>query len=369
MRFFPIALLGACLLGAAFFAAANDGSAPSHRILVKVDSRNITQTDFDDMGEVMFRLFYPDRKLNEITPQELAELNPLALKELVIIHLVEGETETLNTDKDGRNNVRVTSAEVARYLRNTHLDRLPNNRMASRYARTQLSLNQVVRAYVSEPTPSPRKVLDFYRDHRGTVFTTERLVKVRHIFLNGDDDTVKRKAMRLYEDLRNQPAAGRSEEFARAARSFSEDRFKASGGLLVLGDREGWFPQDHNFKLPDGTTLFPQPMLEGIAALRNPGDVELRKSEKGWHIVFLEDIKGGTVIPYPKVRRMIEDYLGQAAIDTGKQHWLREKTARTLITWNDGTSFPVDKVMAGIPDEQRLKMFRQHVLRALGGAQ
>lgn len=92
MRFFPIALLGACLLGAAFFAAANDGSAPSHRILVKVDSRNITQTDFDDMGEVMFRLFYPDRKLNEITPQELAELNPLALKELVIIHLVEGET-------------------------------------------------------------------------------------------------------------------------------------------------------------------------------------------------------------------------------------------------------------------------------------
>ena len=366
MRFFPFLLLGVWLLGAVP-ARGNDDSPPSHRILIKVDSHNITQTDFDDMGEVMFRLFYPDRKLNEITPQELAELNPLALKELVLLHLVEGETEILNSDQDGHNNVRVTAAEVARYLRNTQLDRLTDNRMARRYARTQLSLNQVVRFYVTEPTPAPRKVLDFYREHRDSVFTTERQVKVRHIFLNGaDDEVVKRKAMRLFDDLRAVPAADRTEEFSRAARSFSEDRFKTGGGLLILGDRDGWFPQDHNFKLPDGGTIFPQPMLEGIAALRNPGDIELRKSEKGWHIVYLEDIKGGTVIPYAKVRRMIEDYLGQTAVEAGKQHWLREKTARTLITWNDGSSFPVDKIMAGIPEEQRLKMFRQHVLRTLG---
>ena len=367
MRRLEVFALFFCLLSA-FAADAADRPAASHSILIKVDSRSITQTDYDDMGEVIFSLYYPDRKINEITPQELEQLNPIALKELVLVYLVEGETELLNSDKDGHNNVKVGAAEVARYMRSTRLNRLTNNRMAQRYARTQLETNQVIRAFLAEPTPSPRKVIDFYRAHRDSVFTTERMVKVRHIFMNGGagDDSTQRRAIRLFEDLKKSPADKRSEDFARAARSFSEDRFKSGGGLLILGDRQGWFPQDHNFKRPDGTTFFPQPMLEGIAALRAPGDIELRKSEKGWHILYLEDIKGGAVIPYNKVRRMIEDYLGQSAVEGGKLSWLKEKTRRTLITWSDGSQFPVEKLLVGIPEEQRLKMLKQHILMTFG---
>lgn len=349
------------------FGAARSDDTTSHRILIKVDSKNITQSDLDDMGEVMFRLFYPDRKINEITPRELEMLNPVALKELVIIFLTESETEALNSDKDGRNNINVSAAEVARFLRNTQLDALPQNRLARRYARTQLETNQIIRAFLAEPTPSPRKVRDFYKKHQGDVFTTARQVKVRHIFFNGaDDESVSRKAMRIFDDLKKVAEPNRSEEFAKAARNFSEDRFKAGGGLLVFGDREGWFQQDHNFTMPDGSTLFPRPMLDGILALRSPGDIELRKSEKGWHLLYLEDIRGGMSLPYEKVRRLIEDYLGQEAVENGKISWLREKVSRTLITWNDGSKFPVDKILVGAPEEQRLKMFKQHVVRVAG---
>lgn len=365
MRSLFLALL---LIGFSSAFSANEAPAASHRILVKIGSNNLTQKDFDEMGEVMFRLFYPERKLSEIAPQELEQLNPLALKEAVIIYLVEDEIDLLEKGKDDKSKIKVSSQEITRHQRNAGTNKLFNNRMATRYSRTQLALNQLLRTYIAEPTPAPKIVEQFYKKNLNTVFTTERFVKVRHIFLHSapdDEESAKRKATQIFEELKRHPLDKISERFAKAARDFSQDNFRSNGGLLILGDKEGWFPQEHNFKMPDGTTFFPQPMLDGVIALKKTGDLELRKSERGWHLLLLEDIKGGQNVEYKKVKRTIEDYLMQLAIDTARESWLTNKIKRTHITWNDGSAFPVDKVLGGVPEEQRLNMLHQHIIRML----
>ncbi|MDR0867835.1 MAG: peptidylprolyl isomerase [Planctomycetota bacterium] len=360
---------GILFLAALFLAgfspvATAEDALTSHRILVKVGTENITQKDFDDMGEVIFKLYYPNRDIAEITPGELEQLNPLALKELIVILLAEDEVKQLT----GREAVRVTSSQIVDYMRDFHLDKLYQNRIARRYAQAQLGINQITRLYVAEPTPSPSKVKNFYRLHTQDVFVTPRFVKVRHILLSAEpqDAAAERRARGILADLQKLPLAERVEEFKRVARNVSADRFKQNSGLIILGDDpEGWILPTFDFQMPDGTSLFPAAAVEGIRALQTPGEVLLRSSERGWHLLLLEDAKGGETIPYgPVARGFIENYLSNEALDAGREKWLRNKTQRTRITWNDGTDFPVDKVLLSQNEEARLRLLHQQVIRA-----
>ncbi len=340
-------------------------SSLQHAILVSVNSRKITRHDLDDMGLLLFTVNFPDRRLDEVTEDELDQLSTTALRELIILNLIEDEVEKLNTDKEERNNIVVKDDEVMTNVKELGVEKHLALPLTLRFAKSQLVMNQFLGRTGTIFTPTPGIVRSFYTLHKDDVFTTERMVRVRHIFIPADTEgssIAKKQAQMLYDELRKMPDDKRARMFPEMAKEFSQGRFKEDGGLINISEG-GWFPQYHDFKMKDGTTFFPEGMLRAIRALSVVGDVQFSRSEAGWHILYLEEFKGGVTLPMTKVRKNIEDYLLQEAIDQGKIGWLDRKSQASNIIWHDGTPFPREKILLSMDAKQRLQFLRQRIHR------
>ncbi len=336
-----------------------------HAILVNVNSNKITRKNLDDMGLLLFRLNFPDRPLEEVTEKEVAALSAGALRELIIIDLVEDEVNILNSDSDATNDVRVTSEEVSDQVNRMGLTKFIAKPLTMRFAKSQISMDIILQRRGMSATCAPREVLNFYKNHRDDIFVTRRMVKVRHIFLAQDTITpelTKKQAAMLYDELNKLSLDKRAEMFPKMAKNFSQDRFKEKGGLLNVGS-DGWFPQDYEFKMQNGKSVFPDGMLRGVRSLTGKGDVKLSKSESGWHILYLEDVKGGVVIPIRKARKYIENFLSQRKVDIFKANWLGDKVDRSNVIWNDGDKFPRDKIVMQPEATQGMEFMRMRIQR------
>lgn len=337
-----------------------------HAILVNVNSRKITRKDLNDMGAILFRMNFPDRPMEEVTEKEIAALSASALRELVIMNLVEDEVKTLNSDDKPENDIDVDSEMVARQVSLLGLDKLIGKPLTMRFAKSRIMLDRILMSRGMTMNSSPRSIINFYNKHRRDIFVTRRMVKVRHIFLSEDalsPDTTKKQASMLYDELKKMPQDKRYVMFPKMAKDFSQDRFKANGGLLDFGNG-GWFPQDHDFVNASGVALFPEGMLRGIRSLTAKGDVKLSKSANGWHILMLEDAKGGRSISIRRARTFIEDFLSQRKVSLYKINWLGGKVDRSEVIWNDGDKFPREKILFQMGQEQELEFLRMRVQRA-----
>lgn len=355
--------------GAGHAPAAEQEAAPAsqlqHAILVSVNGRKITRRDLDDMGLLLFTVNFPDRKQDEVTEDELDQLSTTALRELIVLNLIEDELEKLNTDKEDRNNIIVKDDEVMTNVRDLGIERHLGIPLSLRFAKSQLVMNQFLGRTGTIFTPTPGMIKNFYATHKEDVFTTERMVRVRHIFIpDGSDGSSlgKKQAQMLYDNLRKMTEDKRAAMFPEMAKEFSQGRFREDGGLINISEG-GWFPQYHDFKLKDGSTFFPEGMLRGIRALSGVGDVQLSHSDAGWHILFLQEFKGGATVPMTKVRKNIEDFLLQEAIDRGKLDWLDRKSQASNIIWHDGSAFPREKILLGVDAKQRLQFLRMRIHR------
>ena len=340
-------------------AANND--ILDHAILVNVNGKKITRSQLDTMGLIIFKMSYPDRDENSINEAELETLSANAMKELIITFLTEDEYKKIMNDDEPSNDFDITTTQVERELKTMRIGRLKNNPLAERYARSKIMRRNIVYATRSNMDASPREVKKFYLKNRKTVFTGQRMIRIRELFLSSDksnEKLSKKQAYMLYNNLRKNPITKRISLFPEMAKEFSKDKFAKNGGLIVTGTPGNFFPQEHDFVRPDGTTYFPKEMIQAIHDLNARGDVIITRSDKGWHIILLEEIKGGKKIPFSQAKKIIEGYIGDLKYENAYIDWLKSKVKKNIITWNDGDPFPPEKITSVASSEESLRFLR-----------
>ena len=332
-----------------------------HAILVNVNGKKITRSQLDTMGLILFKMNYPNRDENSINEAELEALSAGAMKELIITFLTEDEYKKIMEDDEPSNDFDITTVQVERELKTMGIGRLKNKPLAERYARSKIMRRNIVYATRSNMDASPREVKKFYLKHKKTVFTGQRMIRIRELFLSSDKSNAelsKKQAYMLYDNLKKNSIAKRISLFPEMAKEFSRDKFAKNGGLIVTGTPGNFFPQEHDFVKPDGTTFFPKEMIQAIHDLNAKGDIIITKSARGWHILLLEEIKGGKKIPFAKAKKIIEGYLGDSKYEKAYIDWLKSKVKKNIITWNDGDPFTPEKITSVASKEESLRFLR-----------
>ncbi len=139
---------------------------------------------------------------------------------------------------------------------------------------------------------SDEDVKKYYDEHLDK-YSTEEQRRVAHILVEGDDEA---KAQAILDELN----AGA--DFATVAKEKSDDFGSAENG----GDL-GWIEHD----------VMDPAFEEAAFALKNPGDMTgLVKSDFGYHIIKLEELKGAVAKPYSEVAAEIkQEMIDQKAVD------------------------------------------------------
>ncbi len=329
-----------------------------HAILVHVNDKKITQQDLNEMGEFLFERFYPHSNIAELPPHEHEILSDTAMRELILIHLVNREsrrlTDAYEEEDNPRKKMRMTKVEasyedVLKRMRNVGIDPVRAPKIARTYYRSQVLMDKILiaRGHVINQ-PSPRQIREYWKAHKHDQFITKRHVKVRHIFLDAkieDRKAVKKRLQIIREPLEKKSGEALSQSFAKAAREFSQGPFRANGGLIELGPG-GWMIQGFEYKNKEGHSLFPKDVIEGIDKMRVVGELSpIVSSERGFHLFLLEDAKGGEQIPFSKAQTMIERYLQQSKRTKIMRAWLKGTLETSNILWHDGTRFPKEEVL------------------------
>ncbi len=320
-----------------------------HAILVKVNGNRITQADLDEVAEYLFGKYFPGRPFNTIRREEVDELSGKAMQELIRINLILDEVE--------KRDIEIDDERKQRFYRIMKIDPVTASRTLKRMADADAAFDKLMSLDGKSYTkPGPKEIRDFWNKNKDSLFITQRRVKVRHIFLNsqlGDPGVLKKQADMLRDNLDKTPLNERTTKFAKFAEEFSQGRFRSLGGLLLIGnDDEGWFNQDFPNRGRDADEIFPEAMVRAIRGLRNPGDMsDVVQSEKGFHLLYLEDAKGGEQIPFSKAQTYIEWNLTEIARRQYQYQWMKRKMETSVVTWNDGTAYPIDRILPSKPNE------------------
>jgi peptidyl-prolyl cis-trans isomerase SurA len=134
-------------------------------------------------------------------------------------------------------------------------------------------------------------------------------VRVRHVFVAGDDARARGLAERALKRIR----AG--EDFAAVARDLSQAPSASEGGDL------GW--------LRRGTV---QPELERVALALQPGQVsDLVRTRAGYQILRVEERRGGGLRPLEEVKEEIRDRLANEQVESYRAQYVTELRKDAVI--------------------------------------
>lgn len=195
-------------------------------------------------------------------------------------------------------------------------------------------------------TPSPKEVRDFYLSNREN-FTMDAYIIVREIFIGYDGRRAEshfiEQGQKIIQEIEAASYTGRTEAFIKAAGEHSQDIFAEVGGLLTNNPSDPWMPRDFANEMPDGTPIFPQPMVDGIKSLSVKGEIRLVTSEDGVHLLYLEDTRGGNVMPWDEAKRLIEYLLKHRRRNEAMRNWINRIYDRSDVRWHNGN--PYDKAL------------------------
>lgn len=148
--------------------------------------------------------------------------------------------------------------------------------------------------FIANATVEDEQIELYYEENQST-YRSEEQRRASHILVEFDDDedAAKLKAEALYESLVN------GGDFAELAKTSSDDTFSGENG----GDLD-WF----------GKGVMDPDFEEAAFALSNRGDLsDVVKSEFGFHVIKLTDIKEESIKPLEEVREDIIEVLKKDA--------------------------------------------------------
>ncbi len=147
-----------------------------------------------------------------------------------------------------------------------------------------------VKDLADEVPVDDEKVRQYFEDHRGE-FVAEQERRVRHILIpvEGDDDQARQLAEQLSEQLVEQLRQGA--DFAALAKEYSKDP-----GSVADGGDLGWVNR--------GVMVKP---FEDAVFAATPGEITGPiKTEFGYHIIEVTDVRGGEEASFEQVRDKVE---------------------------------------------------------------
>ncbi|WP_440879181.1 peptidylprolyl isomerase [Vibrio natriegens] len=157
---------------------------------------------------------------------------------------------------------------------------------------------------------SDEEVQKYYDEHLDK-YSSEEQRRVAHILVEGDDEA---KAQAILDELNN------GAEFSTLAEEKSDDF-----GSAEIGGDLGWIERD----------VMDPAFEEAAFALENVGDVsELVKSDFGYHIIKLEELKDSVAKPFADVAAEIkQELVDQKAVD--KFYELQNELERVAFEYPD----------------------------------
>jgi len=280
-----------------------------------------------------------------LCPAYLDKLSTASLRELIKAELIEDEAKDLELVADDE--------RVQRYAQGEQLQSKEAKSVARRLAKAEALFDEILnKQEIVMRKPSPAEIREYYQKHKDTAFRERCMVKVRSIYMDAGNDpervkVAESKAKLVYEKIAEKNPEQKNEAFAAMASEFSDDAFARQGGQIRLSDDpEGWFVQDFPNKRPDGQPLFPDEMYRGIQTLAKKGAMTaILRSQHGFHILYMEDIKGGRTVPFDQAYKLIEYQLEKLSRNERLLQWLQDKLQRSRVTWHDGDPYPKENIL------------------------
>ena len=156
--------------------------------------------------------------------------------------------------------------------------------------------------------------MDYYESHKEK-FMEPDMVKIRHILVRTEDE-----AREVLKELKE------GEDFDELARERSIDVTAAKGGDLGYVAR--------------GTTV--PPFEETAFSLKTGETSGIVSTRFGYHVIKVDDIKTGKVIPLPAVRGIIEKQLFEKKTSKEIQRWVKTLREQSRITINEDVLYSIE---------------------------
>jgi len=265
------------------------------KIIVIVNDEVITQRELDRKLNPFYR-DYQDRYEKEVFQEKLKEMRIQILQTLINDKLVISEAK--------RQGVEVPESEVqerldqmkSRYNSEDEFflmleeqgigvkeleDNLKSSIMAKKLIDREIGRKIVI---------TPKEIYDYYEDNQES-FTIPPMVKVRTIFIKVTRDRDPKVAFRLINQILNRAKKG--EDFAALAEEFSDGAQAENGGDM------GYVSKGDMIK-----------RIDDILFSLKAGQIsEIIKTDIGFHIFKVEEIKAPEIMPYDEVSAQIERYI------------------------------------------------------------
>jgi peptidyl-prolyl cis-trans isomerase D len=291
----------------------------------QVRSMILEMTQFQSNGQFDQEIYQASLRRAGFSPDTFAEymrrelvreqlLNALQTSEFTLPGEVQVQGELFTQTRDIRTvaidfeefakNVELTDEEIQDYYK-ANQDNFTRPEQA-KVAYIELSAE----ALKTQIEVSDEEVQKYYDEHLDK-YSSEEQRRVAHILVEGDDEA---KAQAILDELNN------GAEFATLAEEKSDDF-----GSAEIGGDLGWIERD----------VMDPAFEEAAFALENVGDVsELVKSDFGYHIIKLEELKDSVAKPFADVAAEIkQELVDQKAVD--KFYELQNELERVAFEYPD----------------------------------
>jgi len=290
----------------------------TNKVVAVVNDEVITQQDVEQLKAILYAQYVQEYKGDELL-KKMEELDKTLLKQMIDDRLILSRAKELK--------VRVTDEEVDERLR-TIKNNFPSEKefyqtletqgitvanLKDRY-RDQIMMKKVVELEVrSKVGVLPSEITKYYEEHRED-FKVGDKYKVRQIFVKASDDVGFELARVEIETIYNRLKQG--EDFLELAREYSQEQDKEQAGDMGYIGRGEMLPE-----------------LEKVIFSLQPGEFTMPvKTNIGYHIFRVEDIKHLGYLSLEDVKGDIEKLLYQKKLKEKVEEWLNDLRSKAYIS-------------------------------------
>jgi peptidyl-prolyl cis-trans isomerase D len=257
----------------------------------------------DTFAEYMRRELVREQLLNALQTSEFTLPGEVQVQGKLFTQTRDIRTITIDAEEFAKN-VELTDEEIQEYYK-ANQDNFTRPEQA-KVAYIELSAE----ALKNQVQVSDEEVQQYYDEHLAK-YSSEEQRRVAHILVEGDDEA---KAQAILDELNS------GADFATLAEEKSDDF-----GSAEIGGDLGWIERD----------VMDPAFEEAAFALEKAGDVSgLVKSDFGYHIIKLEELKDSVAKPFAEVATEIkQELVDQKAID--KFYELQNELERVAFEFPD----------------------------------